>query len=850
MESGLRPGSREKPLLLICATILVLWGPLVGLHTSGDEPPDSGPFQRTVPNLDVSFIPNAGHLPSTVLFHGQSGSQAFFLRADGIVTAFSIPADRREPQSPAGQPKQPTAPLRQLGVALQFLNSNPHPVLEPRRPASARISYLTGRAPGDWATNLSSYREVAYRDLWPGIEIVVTGQNERLKYQFNLDPGSDPSQIRLRYQGADELRLDEAGNLLLKTPAGTLVDPRPTSYQNVDGHVVSVASRFILAKVEDGHANFGIVVDTYDPSLPLYIDPGLVFSTYLGGTDSEMTGDRHGYPNLAIAVGRSGRIFLAGETRSPDYPTTLGVLEPFPLGSLDAFVAGVDSNTHELIFATYLGGSGDDSATTISVDNSGRIVVGGNTSSTDFPTTPDSLASSFKGVTDMFVARLEEDGSTLVYSTYLGGTGSDTLRDLQIDHADNLYLTGYTQSSDLPTTPGAFKSEHWASHEEDGFVAKLDHEGALLYLTYLGGQGPATDRALSIALDADGTVLVTGVTNDPGFPVTAGAFAATSAGAAEAFVARINADGTELTESTFLGGAGDDHAFDLAVDDSGEIWLAGITTSQDLPTIPNGVSAVYSGGETDLFLGCLTRDLSSLTFMSYLGGSGRDGDMQTGPSLALDTQGTIHLTGGTSSFDFPVTSDAFSPNLNSLDAMDAWYVKLHPDVGPLFATYLGGFASDTGHAIAVDRRGSAFLAGLTSSTDFPLVNPIQSTLAGGTSDLFLVEFSNPIGSAVLLAEESIHLKEGSQILSGDLVVNEVGSTDLELQLEPGVTTPTDFEVRANRIKIKPGALLPGVVFFNQLDGGETITGARFTPLDLPVFAYPVQRTSQSPRTRP
>ncbi|HUV14697.1 MAG TPA: hypothetical protein VMY18_13720, partial [Acidobacteriota bacterium] len=319
MERGLRSGSRKEQLLLLCATALLLWGPLVGLSTSGNEPPDSGPFQRTVPKLDVSFTPNAGLLPPTVLFHGRCGSQAFFLREDGIVTAFSIPAGRNETQSlsPTGKAEQPNAPMRQLAVALEFLNANPHPVLEPRRPTSSRINYLTGRAPGDWVTDLSSYREVTYREIWPGIDVVITGENERLKYQFDLGPGADPSQIRLRYQGADELRIDGEGNLLLKTAAGILIDPRPASYQDIGGRIVSVESRFILAKAESKGSSFGIAVDNYDPGLPLHIDPGLVFSTYLGGTDSEMTGDQNGYANLAITVGRSGQIYLAGETRSP-----------------------------------------------------------------------------------------------------------------------------------------------------------------------------------------------------------------------------------------------------------------------------------------------------------------------------------------------------------------------------------------------------------------------------------------------------------------------------------------------------------------------------------------------------
>jgi hypothetical protein len=433
------------------------------------------------------------------------------------------------------------------------------------------------------------------------------------------------------------------------------------------------------------------------------------------------------------------------------------------------------------------------------------------------------------------VAKLEPDGSALTYSSYFGGTGHDVLRDLQLDDTDNLYLAGHTLSSDLPTTPGVFKANHRAEEMEDGFAAKIAPDGALVYLTYLAGQGPEIDRVLSIAPDGNGTALVTGITEDPAFPVSSGAFAATSSGQAEAFIARLDTDGTELTESTFFGGSGDDHGFDLALGNAGEVWVAGITTSQNLPTALHGPFPSYSGGETDVFLACLDSALSNLTFMSYLGGSGADGGFQSGPSLALDQQGIIHLTGGTASFDFPITPNAFSPHLSSSNASDAWYLRLHAEAGPLYATYLGGFASDAGHAIAANQRGSAFIAGVTSSSDLPLVSPIQSAFAGGSSDLFLAQISNPIGAAVLLAEKSIHLKEGSKVLSGDIVVNDAGITDPQLQLEDEVTTPISFEVRASGIKVKPGARLFGTVYFNRLDDGGTITGRKFTPLDLPVF---------------
>ncbi len=376
-----------------------------------------------------------------------------------------------------------------------------------------------------------------------------------------------------------------------------------------------------------------------------------------------------------------------------------------------------------LVYSTYLGGSGDDTAYGIAVDASGFAYVSGSTASADFPTTAPFQGSN-GGTTDIFVSKLDQTGSSLTYSTYIGGSGTDSPANpggLAVDSAGNAYLTGYTQSSNYPVASPVQGS---LSGTSDAVITKLNASGSsLTYSTYLGGSSSEFGR--SIAVDASGNAYVAGETLSSNFPTASPYQASHGGGSIDAFVAKLNAAGSSLTYSTYLGGSGTDSAYSLAVDTSGNAFVTGVTTSSNFPTA-SPYQASNAGGQ-DAFLTKLNAAGSSLTYSTYLGGSGSE----TGRAITVDTAGSPYITGFTSSTNFPVATP-LEGSLNG-GVLDAFLTKFAPaGTGLTYSTYLGGNGVDTGNGVAVDSGGNAYVAGSTGSTDLITASPYQASNGGGT----------------------------------------------------------------------------------------------------------------------
>jgi len=402
-----------------------------------------------------------------------------------------------------------------------------------------------------------------------------------------------------------------------------------------------------------------------------------------------------------------------------------------------------------LVYSTYLGGTGGESAHGIAVDGTGNAYVTGSTRSSDFPVV-NPLQPALRGSVDVFVSKLNSTGS-VVYSTYLGGsdTGTASADDvglgIAVDTAGNAYVTGATNSADFPTTANALQPTWGAGccQSDDAFVVKLNPTGsALVYATYLGGT--FSDFGNSIAVDSVGNAHVTGFTNSLDFP-TANPIQATLGGGfgdADAFVAKLNAAGTALIYSTYLGGSGAENATGIAVDAAGNAYVAGNTSSADFPTV-NPVQGGF-GGNADAFVAKLDPIGTALVYSTYLGGSGFDG--ATG--IAVDSAGSAYVTGGTGSPDFPTVNPVQGTRVGNSDGFVA---KLNaPGTALVYATYLGigSFTENFGaNAIAVDSAGNAYVTGQTDSPSIPLVYPMQGTLAGG-ADIYVVKL-NAAGSARL-----------------------------------------------------------------------------------------------------
>jgi hypothetical protein len=454
----------------------------------------------------------------------------------------------------------------------------------------------------------------------------------------------------------------------------------------------------------------------------------LDYSTYLGAG-----GDDQG---VAVAADAEGNLYVAGMTDSTNLPTVNAVQPNFGGGAQDAFVAKLDPTGTRLIYLTYLGGSGTDTATGLAVDASGNAYLTGFTSSPNFPAL-NALQANNRGNFDAFIAKLGPTGN-LLYSTYLGGTANDSGGGIAVDVAGNAYVAGIATSTNFPVVSAAQPNLSGAS---DLYVAKLNAAGnQLLYSTYLGGS--QDDAATAVAVDASGNAYVTGATLSTDFRTANAAQPAPGGGLFDALVVKLNPSGN-LVYSTYLGGGNADRGLRIAADATGAAYVTGDTRSTNFP-MRSALQQTF-GGSSDAFVTKLNAN-GSLAFSTYLGGGGLDG----GTAISVDPKGATYLTGFTNSINFP-TLGPLQPALSG-GSFDGFIAKLNPAGSGLdFSTYLGGSGLDTGYGISADSSGQAYLMGVTDSPDFPLRRPLQPAHGGGPADLFVAKIKSS-GPAISRAE--------------------------------------------------------------------------------------------------
>src|SRR5258708_5275515 len=449
--------------------------------------------------------------------------------------------------------------------------------------------YYIGDDPKQWHPNVPNYERVKFDQVYPGVDLVYYGNQQRLEYDFVLRPGAEPKQIRLAYSGADSMRLDSVGDLILNVQGKVLRQRRPLVYQEIGGKRVEIAGGYELTK-RTGEVRFAVA--HYDRAKPLIIDPILAYSTYLGGAGSDQ--------GNAIAVDSTGAAYVTGYTNGI-FPTLNASQNTFGGGSQDAFVAKL-SPSGALVYSTYLGGSTTDLGNGIAVDSTGAAYVTGYTTG-GFPTLNAEQNTFGGGLNDAFVVKLGPTG-TLVYSTYLGGTGDERGNGIAVDSLGAAYITGYTTGA-FPTLNA--EQNTYAGGTQDAFVAKLSPSGALVYSPYLGGTG--NDVGYGMVVDRTGAADITGKTNG-GFP-TLNAEQNTLGGGFDAFVVKLNPSGS-LNYSTYLGGSGSDQGNGIATDGTGAAYVVG-STSGSFPTL-NATQGTYGGGTTDAFIAKLNPSPVSTTF--------------------------------------------------------------------------------------------------------------------------------------------------------------------------------------------------------------------------------------------
>ena len=668
--------------------------------------------------VPLSFEENRGQAAAKVRFVSRGDGYSLLLSKTEAVLAL------RRTTNSAGQPSIPAAsghrpkpahvsPMVDI-IRMQLVGANRHVQVRGADKLLGTANYFIGNDPLKWHTSVPTYQKINYRDIYPGIDLIYYGNQRQLEYDYVVAPGADPNQIRIHFQGSEKLSIEQSGDLSVVThDGGEIVFKAPVIYQMIDGKRHEIVGGFTLR----ANNSIGFSHAEYDHSAPLVLDPTLSYSTFLGNGDY----------GTAIAVDSSGNAYVTGTT---------------PVG---------------------------------------------------FPTTPGAFQASSTGgpLSDpIFVTKINPAGTALVYSTLLGGsaTAYDYPMSITVDSAGDAYVAGIAYSTNFPTTSGAFQTVNKGGPNQvaNGFVTKLNPSGtALVYSTYLGGSGVAADAGSgflatptggdgcsSIAIDSSGNAVVAGQAWSTDFPVANGAFQATnrggSAGLPTGFVSKLNANGSSLIYSTYLGGSQGDGVSGVALDPSGDAYAAGGTLSTDFPVTSGAYQSTNraaANGFTNAFLTKLNPAGSALLYSTYIGGSGNPG----GPpqsnngdialSTAVDSAGNAYLFGITLSGDFPVTSGAFQ-TANKAFATNAgpnfFATKIDTVQNKLiYSTYVGGSTADLSQGssgMSVDGLGDLYFTGSTLDTDYPVtpnaLQPANKCASHLLSNVVLTEL-NPAGTSLV-----------------------------------------------------------------------------------------------------
>jgi Concanavalin A-like lectin/glucanases superfamily/Beta-propeller repeat len=709
---------------------------------------DSSSVPGALGSLPLSFEANQGQTDSHVQFLARAPGYGLFLTSTEAVLSLTQTTGTAESAAPE------TSTVR-----MQFVGGNTSAQMQGLDLQTGTSNYFVGSNPLNWITDVANYGSVEYQDVYAGVDVVFHGNPSQLQYDFLVAAGADPGQIRLNFEGPDQVALDDQGNLVLSVGQSSVTAHAPVVYQDIDGVRQSVEGHYVLL----GNNEVGFEVGDYDTSLKLVIDPTLTYATYLGGNSTDQ--------GFGVAVDAAGNAYITGLAWSAStFPVTSGAFNTTGSGSYDVFVTKLSADGTQVLYSTFLGGSGDDRGYGIALDGSGNAYVTGRTTSNDFAITTGAAQSTFGGGTfDGFIAKLNSAGNALEHSTYLGGSGNENNTGyngynnatIAVDSLGNAWVTGMTESNDFFTTANAFQTG--SPGGRDAFVTRINAAGtAFDYSTYLGGSGD--DRGAAIAVDSSGKAYVTGFTISGNFAISAGAFQTTNSGSWDAFVSKIDptqSGAASLVYSSYLGGTLDDFGQGIAVDAAGNAYLTGLvnTGGTGFPTTPGTLQPTGAGG-FDAFITKVNPTGTALVYSTFYGGSGDD----RGQAIAVDAAGRAYVTGFTSSADLPLVNPVRAGYSGS---WDPFVLKLTADGStPYISTYLTGTGDDRGQGIALDAAGHIYVVGLTTSGNFATTGGSAQPNTGGGWDAFVVKLTDtdnhpPIlpapGSVAINAGDTFHL---------------------------------------------------------------------------------------------
>jgi len=677
--------------------------------------PITSAVNRTPRSLPLGFEANRGQAEADVKFVGRGPGFGLLLKPGEAEFALK----KREPAF-VGSATADAKPLikgasKSDRLAMKLEGANSTPFLCGLEPQEARANYFIGNDPAKWVRDVDTYSRVRYSSVYRGVDLTFHGNGRQLEYDFTVAPGGDPREIRLRFDGADGVRLGWGGQLILSTAAGEIRNNRPVAYQEGAGSRTEVVAEF--KRLADGAIGFD--VGDYDHARSLVIDPVLVYSTYVGGSASDF--------GRGIVADSAGNAYIIGDSVSSDF------LHQASATNSDVFVGKLNANGLFLTY-TFFGGSKNDIATGLAVDGSGSVYLCGTTESTDFPQAH-SIGLALRGASDAFVVKLtpqadKPDHLLFEYSSLIGGSGEETGVSIAIDSAGSAYITGRTSSTDFPTVSAIQAS--YGGGTSDAFVSKLAANGAsLVYSSFLGGSGTENSAGRTgISVDASGNAYVVGDTQSTNFPTKSPLQPAKSGSAStsDGFAAKINPNGSDFVYSTYLGGSNDDSALAVAADQNGNAYVTGRTKSASFPGSSTTRTAT---GTTDAFVAKLNASGSAISYLTFIGGTGDD----SANAIVVDSSGNAAIAGS--------AGDAL-PTVKSIQSFfkggadDALVATLGTTGAVTFSTYLGGSGDDVALGVSLDGAGAIYVIGFTDSTDFLTFAPLRAANAGAR-DIFITK---------------------------------------------------------------------------------------------------------------
>ncbi|MFZ2188856.1 MAG: InlB B-repeat-containing protein [Candidatus Moraniibacteriota bacterium] len=735
--------NRTKKILISILLFVVLGTGFFFFHfhksktSSQSEPPKTEKqlvYEKLLEKTEsptLPFIKNAGQKDETVKFYAPIENGTVYINESGI----TYDTKKTDEKSLAIREKL-------IGLDRAPIQLNP----EGEKPSETDINYFLGNNPEAWKNNLENYAFINFQEVYPKIEFKVRATQKNIEKLFIVDAKGNPNDIKLGFDGIDKIEVTEHGELKLTSKDQTLILTAPQAYQYKDEKKDYIAVTYELK--EDN--TYGFKVENYDSEKMLVIDP-MISSTLIGGGEEERFEFNSsfsaytGRPN--ITQDASGNVYIVGHTRSADYPTTLGVYDTSfndadPNFGNDIVISKFNSDLTTLIASTYLGGTDEDNAFAINLDSSSNIYVSGYTKSSNFPMAGTPYQGTFQGGTyDIFIARLNNDLTSLTSSTYLGGNGEDHSITMLIS-GTSLYVAGDTNSANFPTTAGTIKTTKEGT--VDGFISELNlNLGTLTTSTFFGGNND--DYIKDIDLYSS-NLYITGYTSSTTNLASGTAYSSTyGGGTSDAFVASINTTLTTINQSTYLGGTSLDYAMALDIDATGRIIVTGST--QDSFTTTAGVydTTHNSVGQYDGFVSILTTNLSTLTASTYIGGNGSD-EMY---DVIADAASNIYVSGYTASTNYPAN--------NALQgAGDGTITKFNSTLTQLTASTLIGGTSNIDKVFGLDMTtdGKILASGITDSTNFPTTTGAYQETNLGKRDIFI----SKLDSDLIIAQTPHHIQ--------------------------------------------------------------------------------------------